>query len=180
MQACADAGFTDITGVDIDWRLVEAIRSRGFQVIQSANLPGFFDDATDRWSVIFMIDVLEHIPKEQMPVLVTAIRQHLTAGGRYIVQVPNMQGLFPSLNFHHSITHEYSFTESSLWQLLRNSGFSKVHFYPQDYPLVIPTYFVRHILRQILYTLIRVILLIDQPNRGRILTPHLIAVASIE
>jgi hypothetical protein len=94
-----------------------------------------------------MIDVLEHFTRPEALELAETIRTRaLAPQGRLIIQVPNMQSPFATLNLYHDITHQWAYTEASLRQLLRSAGFRKVQCCPQNYPMT-GTYIPRQLLR---------------------------------
>lgn len=167
------------TGVDISGELVKNCQQRGLPVSLISDLREFLATSTTNWSVITMIDVLEHFTRDEAFELVELIAKRITPqGGKFIVQVPNMQSPFAALNLYHDLTHEWGYTEASMRQLLGACGFRNIRLYPQNYPLK-GAYLIRHLLRMLLYSFWKAVLLIDQPSRGSILTPNLIAVAEI-
>jgi 2-polyprenyl-3-methyl-5-hydroxy-6-metoxy-1,4-benzoquinol methylase len=89
--------------------------------------PGQFD-------VIFCLDVLEHVGSDDLLELTEAARAALIPGGCFICKVPNAANLAgPQLRYH-DLTHERSFTESSLWQLLNAAGFENCRVIPVQVP----------------------------------------------
>ena len=176
LDLCRNLGV-EAEGVDISNELVQACNRRGLEVTLIDNLQAFLRSRSNEYWLVSMIDVLEHFTKAEAYEIVGLIRQHaLRPGGMLILQVPNMQSPFAALNLFHDLTHEWGYTEFSLRQLLLTLSFEKVDFYPQNYPLY-GLNIIRHFLRVGLYALFRVLLLVDQPNRGRVLTPNLIAIA---
>lgn len=176
LELCDHLGL-EAEGVEINAELVDASRSRGLKVVLIDDLATFLKSCSRSYDVVSMIDVLEHFTKAEAFEIVSLVCRHaLHSGGILVLQVPNMQSPFATLNLYHDLTHEWGYTEFSLNQLLRAAGFKKVLTYPQNYPMS-GLYIVRRVLRRILYILFRAILLVDQPNRGRVLTPNLIAVA---
>lgn len=178
LALCRDLGL-EAEGVDVSRELVEACRSRNLKVTLVADLPACLKGYANHISIVTLIDVLEHFTKAEALEVLQVIRSDVPQpGGKVIVQVPNMQNPFAALNFFCDVTHEWAYTEASITQLLRNAGFPRVEVLPADYPRI-GMYVVRHWLRKLYYAFLRAILLIDQPNRSRVLTPNLIAIGSL-
>jgi 2-polyprenyl-3-methyl-5-hydroxy-6-metoxy-1,4-benzoquinol methylase len=177
LMAYGDLGF-DAEGIDISAELVDSCTSRGLKVTLIANLLDHLESLSNEYGVVSLIDVLEHFSKtEAVELLGTIKRRVLRRGGKLIIQVPNMQSPWAAYNMYCDFTHEVGYTERSIVQLLNAMGFSSVSVGPQDYPPQ-GLHRVRNLLRQTFYVGLRAVLLVDQPNRGRILTPNLIAAAT--
>lgn len=166
-------------GIDVSAELASNCTERGLVVHTISDLPEHLAGCTNQYGAVAMIDVLEHFTRPEAFSLVELIRKSVLApGGRLVIQVPNMQSPFAALNLYHDVTHEWAYTEASLRQLLLAVGFSGVVCHPQHYPWT-GFHLPRHVLRMGFYACLRALLLIDQPNRGRILTPNVIAVATL-
>ena len=178
LTLCHKVGVPSV-GVDISSELVNNCQQRGLPVTLISDLCEFLSSSTTIWSAISMIDVLEHFTRDEVFEIVDLVSKRLAPnGGKFIVQVPNMQSPFAALNLYHDLTHEWGYTEASMRQLLGTCGFRNVRLYPQNYPPK-GVYLLRHALRTLLYSFWKAVLLIDQPSRGSILTPNLIAVAEL-
>jgi predicted TPR repeat methyltransferase len=178
LELCRNLGIR-AEGVDISRELTEACNERELKVTLIDDLKSFIEGGRNAWWLVTMIDVMEHFTKDEaFEILSLVYKCVLRPGGKIILQVPNMQSPFAALNLYCDLTHEWGYTEASLAQLLRSVGFRKVGLYPQNYP-PFRLYVIRHALRSMLYLFWRSILIIDQPNRGSILTPNLIAVAEV-
>jgi hypothetical protein len=80
-----------------------------------------------------MNDVLEHIPKDRIVLLMELVRSRLLPGGVLIAKTINAAN--PILGAHsryNDFTHELSWTEESLRQVLRQAGFSTVEVLPSN------------------------------------------------
>jgi SAM-dependent methyltransferase len=177
LECLRAAHFTAIEACDMSSEVIEACDQRGFTVHQITSIPEFLDGQAGRYGAVFMIDILEHLTKTEAFEALRAVRQALRPGGHVIIQVPNMQSPFASTNLYWDITHEVGYTEFSLHQLCASAGFSNTCFSAYDYPPV-GIYRLKRVLRSAFYVLVKSALLIDQWNRGRILTPNLIARAT--
>jgi 2-polyprenyl-3-methyl-5-hydroxy-6-metoxy-1,4-benzoquinol methylase len=79
---------------------------------------------------IFCTDVLEHIPGDGVLDWVETARAALVPGGVFVCRVPNGAHLVASQTRYIDLTHERSFTETSLRQLLGAGGFDDVRVLP--------------------------------------------------
>lgn len=177
LTLCRTMGI-DAEGVDLAREEVESCIQRGLKVALIDDLGRYLAEVDRKWDVVSMIDVIEHFSKSEAFVLLRLVRGVLKPGGRVILQTPNMQNPFASLNLYHDLTHEWAYTEASIEQLLRASGFRQVQTRPAEYPAR-GTYLVRSLLRDVVYLFVRLLLAIDQPNRRRVLTPNMIAVGEV-
>lgn len=119
-------GYTNLTGTDISASVVEYISKLGFQAVQSDNLCEFLANKQDHYAMITLCDVVEHIPKNQILEIMTAVKSALKEDGILIVQVPNMQSITASIFLFDDFTHETGYTERSLTQMLKLAGFKSV------------------------------------------------------
>jgi len=132
MLSCLSGlGYTNLQAVDISASVVHFIKELGFNGFLANDLPIFLKG--QKYSLITMCDVVEHIPKNQVVEIMTAVRKALTDDGILIVQVPNMQSITANIFLYDDFTHETGYTERSLAQLLKLSGFSSVECYGFDF-----------------------------------------------
>ncbi len=79
------------------------------------------------YDIIFMLQVLEHIPKDRVPGLLRALRGALASGGMAVIEVPNMANpLIGSHMLYSDWTHNCGFTQVSLHHVLAEAGFSRI------------------------------------------------------
>lgn len=125
MLSCLSGlGYTNLKAVDISASVVNFVKELGFNAYLANDLPSFLKG--QKYSLITMCDVVEHIPKNQAVEIMSAVRKALTEDGVLIVQVPNMQSITANLFLFDDFTHEAGYTERSLLQLLQLSGFSTI------------------------------------------------------
>lgn len=97
---------------------------------------GFLSGHVNQFDYIFLLHVLEHVPKEEIIPLLRAILEALTPQGKLIVEVPNMANPFIGLNIRYAdFTHEAGFNELSLPYVLAMAGFSEVRIFEMKVPL---------------------------------------------
>lgn len=124
-------GYTNLQAVDISASVVQFIKALGFQGALANDLPSFLKG--QKFALITMCDVVEHIPKNLVIEIMSAVRNALTDDGVLIVQVPNMQSITANIFLYDDFTHETGYTERSLEQLLKLAGFSSVTCYGFDF-----------------------------------------------
>jgi 2-polyprenyl-3-methyl-5-hydroxy-6-metoxy-1,4-benzoquinol methylase len=115
-----DCGYTNLTGIDLDPQNIAACKER-FQLsnVFAADAEKFLKRRPTSFDVIFLKDVLEHIPKAAISTFIQSIVRGLSRNGMLIIQVPNMDWSFASHERYMDLTHEVGFTRESLGQLLR-------------------------------------------------------------
>jgi 2-polyprenyl-3-methyl-5-hydroxy-6-metoxy-1,4-benzoquinol methylase len=125
-------GYSNYLGVDISEENIEFCKKNGFNV-EKGNIFDFLKKSPDTYDAIIMNDIIEHLEKIEIVNLLKIIFQKLNNGGRLIIKAPNASNpIMASSSRYCDFTHEVLFTEESLSQVLRISGFTQVSIYPQD------------------------------------------------
>lgn len=120
-------GFRNPTGVEISPEQVEYCKQNVTdQVILTDNLINFINQRHDCWDCIVMLDVIEHIPRQDVIPILAAIHGALSRGGVLLIETGNMASLTGPYLRYIDFTHESGFTENSLRQVLRAVGFSEI------------------------------------------------------
>lgn len=126
---CVNAwGYRAAEGIDLSPQVVAHCRQRGHAVELVADTAEWLGAHGGAYGVITVLDVLEHVPREQTVSLLAALRHALAPGGRLIVQVPNAQNPDGLLYRYGDFTHTAGFTESSLAEVFRAAGFARWRF----------------------------------------------------
>ena len=137
MQALQLKGFKNITGIDIDAELIEEAKSRELNVI-NCNAVDFLSQNTEKYDVIYCLDLLEHLQKQEQIHFLSLIETHLKDNGFCVLKVPNALTPLESYFRYIDFTHCISYTTDSLSFLLMNAGFKHFVFraqHPEDYEL---------------------------------------------
>jgi 2-polyprenyl-3-methyl-5-hydroxy-6-metoxy-1,4-benzoquinol methylase len=130
------AGYGNIAGVDVSAEMVALAHGAGLpEVFQGELLPALEGLAVGSLDVLFIMDVLEHLEREELFAVCDAARQALKSGGRLILHVPNSTGVFGDMIRYGDLTHELSFNSSSMRQLLATTGFGAMTCY-EEKPVV--------------------------------------------
>ena len=128
LDCLAAWGYGNAIGVDLSPQVVEHCRARGHAVELAADTLGWLDAHAGHFGVITLLDVLEHVPRDETVALLSALRRALAPGGKLIVQVPNAQNPDGLLNRYGDFTHTAGFTEYSLAEVFRAAGFGRWQF----------------------------------------------------
>lgn len=126
MLALKSKGYRTVVGVDTDRSQIEACKRRNLEVELIDDLAEYLGRNANRFNVITLLDVLEHIPQAQQISILKLIRSALVPGGRLIVQVPNASSIIAPRWQYQDFTHHCSFTELSIKFALVNAEFQNV------------------------------------------------------
>jgi len=163
-------GYTNYAGIDISPSTVAFCQSIGLNCKEVDDTVYFLQKHKDTYSLITLLDVLEHVKKENVMPFLSAIKQALKPGGIVIIQVPNLQAPDGQLHRYNDITHEVGYIEHSLQQVLRVTGFET--FCSNDIKTNI-----KKILRYLYWKLIRFNRSINGNLNPKIIHPVFFAVA---
>lgn len=175
-----EAGYHNVIGVDVSWEQVAEAKNLGIEGIKQGDLIDALEQLPDEsQDVVVSFDVIEHFTKEELVYFTDQVLRVLRAGGRWIIHVPNGEGLFGSRIFFSDFTHQTCFTPSSIAQLLKSSGFSSVRCYEDT----IVIHGLKSALRRVIWEGVRLILLVilaaetGEASSTYVLTQNLLAVA---
>ena len=127
MLACMkEWGYLNYLGIDISPSTINYCQSLGLACQICDDVCAWLDKNRNTFSLITLLDVLEHIPKKQTIQYLKAIRSALRDDGMLIVQVPNLQAPDGQLHRYNDFTHEVGYIEHSLRQVLVASGFTGI------------------------------------------------------
>lgn len=172
-------GYGRAEGIDLDRQHVEVATRLGVRNLRWGDAQAALAEVAEEYDCISAVDVLEHIPRDQVLTFLALIRRALKPGGRLIVQVPNAAAFYTPL-FFMDFSHETPFTAPSLKQALELASFSEIEVRPRG-PVV---HGARSAVRAVLWKLIssglRLIQTIEGGPRGpldSIYTAAILAVA---
>lgn len=122
-------GYTNASGVDLSGRQLEVAHTLGVWNLQLGEATAVLAESRGEFDFISAIDVLEHIPKNQVLGLLGQVYSALRPGGRFVCQVPNLAAFYSPL-FYMDFSHETPFTAPSLKQALELGEFVNVRVFP--------------------------------------------------
>jgi 2-polyprenyl-3-methyl-5-hydroxy-6-metoxy-1,4-benzoquinol methylase len=118
-------GFKNIFGIDADEGQILNAKKLNLPALHVDNLQSFIDKP-EKFDLIFLIDVLEHIPQVAQIEVLAALKEKLNPEGRLILTVPNANSSIASRWRYIDWTHVTSFTESSLSHAILSAGFKNL------------------------------------------------------
>lgn len=130
LRAFMKAGYKNIKGIDISDEAVSFCREKGLPVIHKDVL----DYDGERFDLVYMSHVLEHLDKNQIIPMLKHIRENLLSprGGRLCIAVPNAQSNTDCYWMYEDFTHNTLFTAGSLLYVLREAGYTDIRFIDAD------------------------------------------------
>ena len=129
------AGFKNVTGIDISQEEVDLAHQNGIKEIKQGDIETYLTSTKDRYDVILLMDVLEHLESQCAMDLLEKINNILNPKGKLILHVPNAEGLFGMRIRYGDFTHENAFTIKSLKQILNATGYCNINGY-EEKPII--------------------------------------------
>ena len=173
-------GFSNAMGIDISEEQVESGRRLGVNNLICGELIDFLEANPKSFDVIVARDVVEHFNKQDVMTLMTRCYSALQGGGKLLLQVPNGESPFFGRIRYGDFSHEVAFTQSSLSQILKLSGFDKAQCYSASPIFCGARSLIRVSVWKIIEMFYRFALYAElgRENLPRIVTQNIIAVAS--
>jgi O-antigen chain-terminating methyltransferase len=103
LRILAGAGLR-ATGVDVNPSSFPALRADGFDVVE-ADLLAFLERDRGTYAGISLLQVAEHLTREQLERVLAGVAQRLAPGGIFILETPNPLSPFALGVFHTDPTH---------------------------------------------------------------------------
>lgn len=136
LWAARNAGYTNLTGVDASPEQVAAARQLGILGVRQGDLvKELAATASASQDVVILFDLLHYFAPAEQVALADEVRRVLKPGGRWILHLPNGEGLFGGRMRYWDFLATGSYTHASIGQLLRACGFTDVRCY-EDRPIV--------------------------------------------
>jgi len=126
LRALKKLGFNNITGVESSQNQAKRCLKAGFNVHVTENTIDWLKHNSDKYSFVLLLDVLEHISVSSQIDFLRAVHGTLKPGGKLFLTVPNANAILSNRWLHNDFTHYSSFTEHSLFFVLKNSGFTSI------------------------------------------------------
>ena len=142
IAACIKLGYTNIYGAEfgVDGRQYISEWSPSVSGLDeiTSSIGDYLADKPERYQVIHMSHVIEHLSKYSLLYHVDAIYNSLKINGKVIFRCPNMDFPYANGMLFCSLGHEYGFSESNLQQLMEICQFDDVTFH--NYQKSSPTF----------------------------------------
>ena len=115
------ARFGQVTAVEMNDTAREISRAKaGNADIRAGALPGGLALGEQKYDLICLFDVLEHVEEDEATLVV--IREHLAPGGKAVITVPAYQALFGPHDV--ALHHKRRYGRAALADKLRKAGFA--------------------------------------------------------
>lgn len=125
-------GYENVLGVDNSAEQVEFAKSHNLPVIQADALEYLTHNTN--FDTIFLTDAIEHLIKDEIVTLLLRMREALAPNGYVIIRTPNACSFMAANSRYMDFTHEISFTEKSLRQVLLACNFKRISIAEQKAP----------------------------------------------
>lgn len=150
-------GYLHIEGVDGSPQQIMLAKALAINGVRAGDLLCELQALGDKTlDVVVAFDVIEHFTKDELIDLVDAVSRVLKSNGRWIIHAPNARSPFVGAIRYGDFTHEQAFTEGSLNQVLKSSGFHDVQFF-ECRPLVSGS---KSLIRLLIWNIFRAILMV--------------------
>lgn len=173
-------GYENYLGLDISPSTIEFCKTLNLNCELTNDTIKWLSEHPGEFEMITLLDVLEHVKREEIISMLRALRGALSMNGKLIIQVPNLQAPDGHLHMYNDITHEVGFIEHSLSQVLIVAGFSSVEFGGFEEVFVGKRRSIKlgiiYVLRSIYWRFVRFQRLINSNINPKILTPVFYAV----
>ncbi len=162
-------GFNDVSGIDISKEQCEMAKKISQMNVEFCLDPlAYLESHKENYAMIFMSDVLEHIPKREMLIYLKSIFSALKPGGIFVVKTDNISSPTGLYQLYMDFTHEYCFTEQTLAQLLGISGFEQIIIKGEPmFWTKRPWNWWKPVVRQLYWLLLRILYEAEQPRGER-------------
>jgi len=154
------SGYRNTSGVDISSDQVAFAAKNKLPVVCEDALS--FLRSHKEYDVIIATDMIEHLNKGEIVSLLLAIRDSLKPGGFVILRTVNASSIVGNIGRYFDFTHETSFTEHSLQQVLVSCGFTNVIVTDNKIPFGFkPTRLARWVIGSLLLLILRFVYTIE-------------------
>lgn len=168
--------INNIDIADNDTSIIDYIKSK--YKIQNSYLIRSITDVDkqlSKYNLIFMLQVFEHIPKDEYTTTLQTLFKHLKPGGKLIITVPNGGNPLNLMERYSDITHQNLFSDNSLKEIpnLYNLDNCQIEVYPYAIPPYTLVNIIRIIFQKILHFIVKITLIINGGVYPTIYTPNI-------
>jgi len=120
-------GYRNFTGIDISQEVASFCEKMNFPV-ETFDMFDFLETKTDFYDVVVFNDIIEHLNKKEILIILGLIYKALKPGGVLCIKTLNMANIFTATGGRYiDFTHQTCFTEESLRQACYLSDFKDIH-----------------------------------------------------
>jgi 2-polyprenyl-3-methyl-5-hydroxy-6-metoxy-1,4-benzoquinol methylase len=170
-------GYSKVVGVDISPEQVNLAHNLGLTEVKCQDIMAFLSDKTEAFDVIFLMDILEHLTKQELFDCLDNVMKSLTTNGMLVIHVPNAEGIFGMRIRYGDLTHENCFTPQSISQALTACGMRNIECF-EDKPVIhgVKSY-IRYVLWGALTAPLRLLLAAETGTTKSVLSQNMLVVA---
>jgi 2-polyprenyl-3-methyl-5-hydroxy-6-metoxy-1,4-benzoquinol methylase len=148
-------GYLNVEGIDGSAQQVKLAKLLEINSVREGDLVSELRTVENNsFDAVVAFDVIEHFTKDELVDLIDEVRRVLKPNGSWIIHAPNAKSPFVGAIQYGDYTHEQAFTETSLTQVLKSSGFQDINFF-ECKPLV---YGAKSFVRSIIWKIVRMLL----------------------
>lgn len=118
------AGYTAVLGVDISPEQT-ALAKQVHDRVEQADVLEFLGDREGQFDMVFGLDIIEHLTKDEALRFLELAHRALAPGGRLVLSTPNAASPFGAARRYGDFTHEIAFSPASLAGVCRVVGFER-------------------------------------------------------
>ncbi len=126
IQALNEMGYANTTGIDLSEEQVAMAHEFGVTSVAQADLHDFLASSNAKFDVIFAVDLIEHLTKDELVDFLTRLKDGLNDGGKVVFRTPNMDTPLASVFAFADFTHEVFLNKSSAMQIMQATGYTHV------------------------------------------------------
>ncbi len=141
LSALKQRGYRRVTGIDLSPSQVALARQLGHEVHEIGAVE-YLADHSAEFGLIIVLDVFEHLSRQQAWELLEQARSALQPGGRLVIQTPNGDSPWVGNVFFGDPTHLHCYAPLLLEKLLASARFEQVASRPCG---PVPTSFARRL-----------------------------------
>lgn len=141
LSALEQRGYPNVTGIDKSPSQVALARQLGHEV-HEIGAAEFLADRAGEFGLIVVLDVFEHLTRQQAWELLERSHRALRPGGRIVIQTPNGDSPWVGSVFFGDPTHLHCYAPLLLEKLMAAAGFEQIASRPCG---PVPTTFIRRL-----------------------------------
>jgi len=128
LMALESENYKNLYGVEVDKKqFQEAKKNLKFSKLFNQDAFIFLKSCKEKFDIIFLYDVLEHIKKEKIINFLKLLYKNLRQEGYLIIKTPNADSpIFSSRLRYIDFTHKLILNEESVKMILREAGFKDI------------------------------------------------------
>lgn len=130
-----ETGYKYVTGVDTSVENIERCNSLNMKnaLLLCEDIEKFLDENDEKFDAIVFNDVIEHLTKDEIIVILCKIQENIKDFGCVLIKTPNMANPFVNTAGRYiDFTHEIGFTEYSMRQVLRATDYKNIKIIGTD------------------------------------------------